>query len=114
MSHHPEALAGARRIEARLESPRACYATPRLRPGGLASLDGGSSRRNTVLRLGPLGQPAHLRVIRRRSRLAGRAAGASGAHRLLTTAVPTPWAPPLGAPRVGTPEPGKDVPTSNT
>jgi hypothetical protein len=68
MVSHPEVTEARRTVQARLESPRANYATPGLRPGGLAPLDGGSSRRNTVMRLCPVGQPAYIRVIRRRSR----------------------------------------------
>jgi hypothetical protein len=68
MPSHPEVTGNLRAVQARLESPRACYATLGLRPGGLARLDGGSSRRSTVMRLCPPGQPAYIRVIRRRSR----------------------------------------------
>jgi hypothetical protein len=53
---------------ARLESPRRPLATLGPRPGGFARIDGGSSRRSTVMRPYPSGQPAHIRVIRRRSR----------------------------------------------
>jgi hypothetical protein len=69
MPSHPEATGDPHAVQARLESPRTRYATPRLWPGGLALLDGGSSRRSTVMRLCPVGQPAYIRVIRRRSRL---------------------------------------------
>jgi hypothetical protein len=55
--------------QARLERPRVSYATPGLGPGRLAPLDGDRSRRSTVMRHCPVGQPAHIRVIRRRSRL---------------------------------------------
>jgi hypothetical protein len=65
---HPEVTGNRRAVLARLESPRACYATLGLRPEGFARLDGGSSRRSTVMRLCPAGQPAYIRVIRRRSR----------------------------------------------
>ena len=75
MSSDPEAAGEARTMLARLESPRACYATLGLWPEGLARLDGGSSRRSTVMRLCPTGQPAHIRVIRRRSRRIGRRPG---------------------------------------
>ncbi len=68
MPSHPETTGDPHAVQARLESPRTRYATPRLRPGRLAPLDGGSSRRSTVMRLCPAGQPAHIRVIRRRSR----------------------------------------------
>jgi len=68
MRSHPEVARDSGAMQARLESPRRFYATPGLRPGGLAPSDGGSSRRSTVMRLGPAGQPAHSRVIRRRSR----------------------------------------------
>lgn len=75
MSSHPEAAGAPRAVQARLESPRTRYATPRLWPGGLARLDGGSSRRSTVMRHYPPGQPAHIRVIRRRSRLTAHSPG---------------------------------------
>src|SRR5262245_48806365 len=39
------------------------------RAGRLALLDGGNSRRTTVMRLYPSGQPAYISVIRRRRRL---------------------------------------------
>jgi hypothetical protein len=42
--------------------------------GRLALLDGGSSRRTTVMRLGPSGQPAYISLIRRRRRLIFRCA----------------------------------------
>ena len=71
MSSHPEAARDPRAVQARLESPRRPHATLRPWPEGLAPLAGGSSRRSTVMRLGPAGQPAHIRVIRRRSRLIG-------------------------------------------
>jgi hypothetical protein len=54
-------------MRARQESPRPNYATLS-RPRRLALLDGGSSRRTTVMRLCPSGQPAHISLIRRRSR----------------------------------------------
>ena len=97
MWQHPEAAGGAHRVQARLESPRGDYATPGFTPGGLAPLDGGSSRRSTVMRLGPTGQPAHSRVIRRRSRLTRWRPGASGAHRLQSPNSQARWATPLGA-----------------
>jgi len=68
---HPETAGDRRAMQARLESPRRFYATPGPGPGGLAPLAGGSSRRSTVMRHYPSGQPAHIRVIRRRSRLIG-------------------------------------------
>lgn len=46
----PEAPEASGPMQARLESPRLDYATPGHRPGGLAPLDGGSSRRSTVMR----------------------------------------------------------------
>ncbi len=46
----PEAAGGRRAMQARLESPRRFYATLGLWSGGLAPLDGGSSRRSTVMR----------------------------------------------------------------
>ena len=50
MRAYPEATEARRTMQARLESPRRFYATRGLRPGGLAPLDGGSSRRSTVMR----------------------------------------------------------------
>jgi hypothetical protein len=47
--------------------------------GRLARLDGGRSRRTTVMRLCP-GQPAYISLIRRRSRLIGTAVGALRNH----------------------------------
>jgi len=69
MSSHPEAAGEPRTVQARLESPRRPLATLGPRPGGFARIDGGRSRRSTVMRHYPSGQPAHIRVIRRRSRL---------------------------------------------
>ena len=80
-------------MQARLESPRRPPATLGLRPGGLAPIDGGSSRRSTVMRLGPSGQSAHIRVIRRRSRLV-----VACPQRLRIVSRPR-GAPPVGAPR---------------
>jgi len=75
MSSHPEAAQEPRTVQARLESPRRPLATLGPRPGGFARIDGGSSRRSTVMRLCPPGQPAHIRVIRRRSRLTAHGPG---------------------------------------
>lgn len=69
MSSHPEAAGEPRTVQARLESPRRPLATLGPRPGGFARIDGGRSRRSTVMRHYPSGQPAYIRVIRRRSRL---------------------------------------------
>jgi hypothetical protein len=94
----PEVAGERHAMQARLESPRPNYATPGLRPGGLALVDGGSSRRSTVMRLGPPGQPAHIRVIRRRSRLvAALPPGASGQCPTNTPARSAHCATPLGA-----------------
>src|SRR5262249_31455055 len=55
-------------------------------PGRLAPLDGGSSRRTTVMRLCP-GQPAYISLIRRRRRLILRCAP-SPSETLLTSGDP--------------------------
>jgi hypothetical protein len=104
MSSDPEAAGESRTMQARLESPRACYATLGLWPGGLAPLDGGSSRRSTVMRLCPTGQPAHIRVIRRRSRRIGRHPGCLRSFYPQPAARVARCAPPIGAlraPRAG-------------
>ena len=71
MASHPEVAGPRGSVLARSEHPRVGYATPGVWPGGLARLDGGNSRRSTVMRLCPSGQPAYIRVIRRRSRRLG-------------------------------------------
>ena len=73
MGYHPEATGDKGSMQARLERPRLNYATLGLRPGGLARLDGGSSPRehgHAASGRRPE-RPAHIRVIRRRSRLVG-------------------------------------------
>lgn len=98
MFEHPDGAGGEGRVQARLESPRRHYAIPAHLPGELAPLDGGSSRRSTVMRLGPSGQPAHIRVIRRRSRLTRHRPGASGAHPVRTSTPPRPLGHTVGRP----------------
>ena len=98
MFEHPDGAGGEGRVQARLESPRRHYAIPAHLPGELAPLDGGSSRRSTVMRLGPSGQPAYIRVIRRRSRLTRHRPGASGAHRVQTRTPPRPLRHTAGRP----------------
>ena len=97
MVSHPEGTEVWRAVQARLESPRACYATLGLRPGGLARLDGGSSRRSTVMRLCPPGQPAYIRVIRRRSRRITRSPGRLRSFSSGSVARLARCATPLGA-----------------
>jgi hypothetical protein len=68
-------------MRARLESPRASLTMrrPVSGSGRLAPLDGGSSRRSGVMRLRSSEQPAHISLIRRRSRfIVSRAPASSG------------------------------------